>query len=119
MKEIGEITQSVIDLLGLGIPANTPIYIGEENIAHIKSRHPYEFEAFFPHLSEILSDPNYVGYNTKNGSIDYVKLFCISGNYVQVSVRVSGSGRYFARTLFSLMTYKAERFIAQGTLKRL
>lgn len=47
MKEIGEITQSVIDLLGLGIPANTPIYIGEENIAHIKSRHPYEFEGIF------------------------------------------------------------------------
>ena len=118
MKEIGKITQRVIDLLGLGISANTPIYIGEKNIEHIKSRHPYEFEAYYSQIEEIIAEPDYVGQNIRNGSIDYVKVYCTNGNYIQVSVKVASSGKYFARTLFSLMTYKAERFIANGTLKK-
>lgn len=119
MKKIGRITQQVIDLLGLSITADTPIFIGQKNTEHMKSRHPYEFEVYYPQIEDILSNPDYVGYNTHNGSIDYVKLFRVNSNYIQISVRISGSGQYFARTLFQLSTYKAERYIEQGALKSL
>ena len=118
MRKIGEFTKTIIDLLGLDIDEGTPIYIGESNISHMKERHQYEFELYFPHIEEILRAPDYVGFNSKHGSIDFVKVFQIGNDHVQVSVKVTASGTYFARTLFVLMTYKAERFIENGTLKR-
>lgn len=119
MRIIGHFSQTVIDLLKLDIVAGTPIYIGENNIEHMKKRHPFEFDAYFPCIEEIIQFPDYVGTDKKNGSIDFVKNYEIDGNYIQVSVRVSENGRYYARTLFSLMTYKADRYIAKGTLKKL
>lgn len=38
-RKIGEFSRKIIDVLDLNIPANTPIYIGDSNIEHIKSRH--------------------------------------------------------------------------------
>lgn len=46
MKKIGCFTQEVIDLLELNLKADTPIFIGDSNIEHIKSRHPYEYEKY-------------------------------------------------------------------------
>lgn len=60
-KQIGYFSQEIIDLLNLDMKAGTPIYIGESNIEHIKSRHPYEFEAYFSNIEEIISEPDYVG----------------------------------------------------------
>ena len=37
-KQIGNFTSEIINLLNLDIPVGTPIYIGESNIEHIKSR---------------------------------------------------------------------------------
>lgn len=116
MKKIGVFTQNIIDLLRLDIEAGTAIYVGDQNIDHMKSRHPVEYEIYFPRISEIIDSPDYVCVNQKNQSIDYVKLFELNGEYIQVSVRVSAGGVYYAKTLFLLMTYKAERYIEQGTL---
>lgn len=41
MEVIGYISQAVIKTLGLNIPSNMPVFIGESNIEHIKNRHPY------------------------------------------------------------------------------
>lgn len=53
-QKIGSFSQEVIELLELKITAGTPIYIGSSNIEHIKSRHPYEYEKYFPYISDIL-----------------------------------------------------------------
>lgn len=118
MRIIGKFTQPIIDLLGLSMPAGTPIYLGEQNIEHMKMRHPYEFATYYSDIEEIVQHPDYVGYDRKNDSIDFVKLYEVDGSYVQIAVRASMNGNYFARTLFSLMTYKAEKYIRSGTLKR-
>ena len=117
MKKIGAFKKEIIDLLGLNIAADTPIYVGDQNIEHMQNRHPAEFEKYFFRIEEIIDDPDYVGVNEKNKSVDYVKLFMVDTEYVQVSVRVNATGIHNARTLFLLMTYKAERYIEQGTLK--
>lgn len=116
MKQIGVFTKKIIDLLELDVAEGTPIFIGDSNIKHIKQRHPAEYDMYFSHIEEIIQYPDYVGIDQKNDSIDFVKVFQLGTEYVQVSVRVSASGQFFARTLFTLMSFKAERYIKQGTL---
>ena len=41
--KVGEITESVIEALGLSIEPGTPIFIGQSNIDHMMSRHPDDF----------------------------------------------------------------------------
>ena len=103
----------------IGITAGTPIYIGPSNIEHIKSRHPYEYEKYFPYISDIISAPSYVGKNPSDESITFVKFFQIGEEYVRVAVRVTTNGTAFAKTLHLLSTVNAERYIGKGTLKTL
>lgn len=119
MKPIAYITQPIIDMLGLDIAPDTPVYIGETNIDHIKSRHPYEYEKYFSDIGIIISSPDFVGLSPKDKSIFFVKLYEIDGEYVRIAVKIASSGKYFAKTLHLLSTYNAERYIEKGTLKKL
>lgn len=116
---IGYFNQSIIELLHLNIPNNTPIFLGESNIEHMKSRHPYEFDKYFSDISEIIANPDYVGLNPSDSSVGFVKEYLISEEYVRVAVRVTTKGQYFAKSLHSLSTYNATRYIEHGTLKKL
>lgn len=116
---IGYFEQSVIDLLQLDIPKNTPIFLGESNVEHMKNRHPYEFDKYFSDISEIISHPDYVGVNPSDNSVGFVKEYLISGEYVRVAVRVTTKGQHFAKSLHSLSTYNAARYLERGTLKKL
>lgn len=118
-QKIGSFSQEVIELLELNIIAGTPIYIGPSNIEHIKSRHPYEYEKYFPYISDIISAPSYVGRNPADQSITFVKFFQTGEEYVRVAVRVTTNGTAFAKTLHLLSTVNAERYIEKGTLKTL
>lgn len=119
MKIIGFITQQIIDILNLDITPNTPIYLGETNVEHIKNRHPYEYEKYFGDIENIISSPDYVGLNPKDNSLLYVKLFEVNGEFIRVAIKISSSGKCFAKTLHLLSTCNAERYIEKGTLKRL
>lgn len=119
MKTIGCITQQIIDILNLDIKPNTPIYLGETNIEHIKNRHPYEYEKYFGDIENIISSPDYVGLNPKDKSLLYVKLFEVNGEFIRVAIKITSSGKCFAKTLHLLSTCNAERYIEKGTLKRL
>ena len=119
MKKVGCFTQEVIDLLELDLEATTPIFIGDSNIEHIKSRHPYEYEKYFCDIEEIIATPDYVGLNPKDKSIAFVKEYIISSEYVRVAVRIASNNKYYAKTLHLLSTCNAERYISKGTLKKL
>jgi len=84
----------------------------------MQNSHPEDFEKYGSHLSEILENPDYVGKNPKDESIEYVKEFCIDGEYVKVAVRISSHGKYFARSLYVLNRNRVIRFIEKGTLKK-
>ena len=118
-QKIGCFSHEVIDILGLDVSEGTPIYIGTSNIEHIKNRHPYEYEKYFHHISEIISMPDYVGKNPSDNSITFVKLYQTDEEYIRVAVRVTTKGIAFAKTLHLLSTVNAERYIEKGTLKTL
>ena len=119
MKIIGYISKDVIKTLGLNISPDTPVFIGESNIEHIKNRHPYEFDKYYKDISIIINSPDFVGINPKDDSILFVKLYNVDGEYVRVAVKIASGGKYFARTLHSLSTCNAERYLEKGTLKKL
>ena len=68
-RQIGYFSQDVIDLLKLNTPSGTPIYIGQTNIEHIKKRHPYEYDAYYNKIEDIIAYPDYVGQNPSDKSI--------------------------------------------------
>lgn len=109
----------MISALNLPIKNEAPIYLGETNIDHMKRRHPADYAKYGQHVRLILSDPDYVGVNPKDNSIEYVKEFQLNGEYVKVAVRVSVSGNYFVRSLYVLNTNRVNNFISKGSLKPL
>ena len=119
MEIVGYISQSVIKRLNLILEPNTPIFIGESNIEHIKNRHPYEYDKYYKDIGLIINSPDYVGLNPKDGSILFVKLYIIDGEYVRVAVKITSGGKCFAKTLHLLSTCNAERYLEKGTLKKL
>jgi len=119
MKPIAYISKKVIDILKLDFEIDTPVYIGESNIEHIKNRHPYEYECYFRDIGNIIENPDYIGLSPKDNSIMFVKLYEVHGEYIRVAVKATQKGICYARTLHLLSTYNAERYIRKGTLKKL
>lgn len=117
--KIGNFSARVIELLELDIPVGTPIYIADSNIEHMKSSHPEDYKKYGAELNNIITNPDYVGKNAKDDSIEFTKEYCINGDYVKVAVRVSTRNIYYARSLYVLNPNRVKNFIAKGTLKKL
>ena len=119
MKKVGFITETVIDLLQLPFVEDFNIYLGESNIEHMQSSHPQDYQRYGIFLEHILANPDYIGINPSNNSIEYVKEFLQNNEYVKVAVRISAtSNRYYARSLYVLKPSRVKNFIAKGTLKK-
>lgn len=119
IKIVGEVTEAVEKLLGITVPGDRRIYIGQTNLDHMRTSHPEDFAKYGTELILILAYPDYVGQNPKDGSIEYVKEFLRDGEYVKVAVRLAQSERFYARSLYVLNSRRVKNFIEKGTLKRL
>ena len=117
-KQVGKLSQRVIELLGLTLSEGRSILLGESNIAHMVSRHPEDYALYGEYIPLILSMPDYVALKTKDESIEYVKEVQMDDVYVKVAVRVSARGQLFARSVYRLNTNRAKNFIEKGTLKK-
>lgn len=117
-KKIGEFSEHVINLLGLNVPPGTPIYIGESNIEHMKTSHPEDFSKYGSDINKIILQPDYVGLNSKDSSVEFTKEYIVNDKFVKVAVRVSMNNVYYARSLYVLNTNRVKNFIAKGTLKK-
>ena len=117
-KQVGKLSQRVIELLGLTLSEGRSILLGESNIAHMVSRHPEDYALYGEYIPLILSMPDYVALNTKDESIEYVKEVQMDDVYVKVAVRVSARWQLFARSVYRLNTNRAKNFIEKGTLKK-
>lgn len=116
---IGYFPQNIIDLLDLDIRAGTPIYIADSNIEHMRTSHPEDFVKYGCDIEEIIANPDYVGKNAKDDSIEFTKEYYISGDYVKVAVRVTSHNIYYARSMYVLNPNRVRNFIEKGTLKKL
>lgn len=117
-KQVGILCQRVIELLELTLTEGQSILLGESNIAHMVRRHPEDYALYGEYIPVILSEPDYVALNEKDGSIEYVKEMQINTVYVKVAVRVSARGQLFARSVYRLNTNRVQNFIKKGTLKQ-
>lgn len=73
-KKIGVFSARIVEILELDIPAGTPIYIADSNIEHMKTSHPDDFAQYGSELSNIIANPDYVGKNAKDDSIEILYL---------------------------------------------
>lgn len=118
-RKVGSVSKKVINLLGLsGIDAGTPIYLGESNIVHMKSRHLNDYLKYGADISRIINDADYVGMNSSDNSIEFVKEYVIDNEFVKVAVRVSQGNKLYARSLYVLNNRRVRNFIAKNTLKK-
>ena len=100
IRLIGILKPEIVNKFGL---QNDIVYVGQQNIEHIKRKHVDDYNLFFDKLSEIIINPDYVGRHPHNNSIELVKEFLIQEkHYVKVAVRVSKNGILFVRTLYTL-----------------
>ena len=118
-KRIGTFSAEIINALELDIPVGTPIYIADYNILHMKSSHPEDFRKYGGDIESIIANPDYVGKNIKDGSIEFTKEYMLNGDFVKVAIRVSLQNIYYARSLYVLNPNRVKNFIARGTLKKL
>lgn len=118
-RKVGVVTEKIIKLLSLeNINIDAPIYLGDSNIEHMKSKHPDDFLKYGSDISNIICNADYVGVNNKDNSIEYVKEYIIDNEYVKVAVRVSKSDKLYARTLYILNNNRVQDFIRKNTLKK-
>lgn len=117
-NKVGTLSARVISLLGLSQKQDQAILLGASNITHMKEKHPNDYQKYGKYIPQILSQPDYVGQNPKDGSIEYVKEFKVNNDFVKVAVRVSGQGKLYARSLYVLKPSRVQNFIKAGTLKK-
>ncbi|MDA2119323.1 PBECR2 nuclease fold domain-containing protein [Bacillus cereus] len=110
--KIGEINELVINILDLSLETATPIFIGETNLSHMQSEHPEDFEKYGDKIEEILASPDYVAKHPRKDSIEYIKVYFDEQKEkrVLVAVRATGSGKFYARTLFVMSDTKVEKY---------
>lgn len=116
-KKVGVLNKRVIELLNLKFEINSPIYIGESNINHIKDKHPEDFKKYGDDIEKIIKNPTYIAKNPKQGSIEYIKEYKINKEFVLVAVRISNKGNFFVKTLFQMSERKKEIYLGKGYAK--
>jgi hypothetical protein len=116
MTKVGEINLRVIEILNLDIEPGTPIFIGKSNVLHMSRSHPSDYKEYRNHIPDIIENPDFVGINPKDDSIEYVKIFDVDGKFVKVAVRVSQGGVCYARTIYARDLEKMTKFIEKGLL---
>lgn len=112
--EIGKITKEVIKILNLDYEEEIPIFIGEANIKHMKEKHPIDFEKYGNQIREIIKNPTYLARNEKKQSIEFIKKYRISNEFVLVVVRVSRNNVNFVRTMYVMDEKKVEKYFAHN-----
>lgn len=119
--KVGYIKEKVLHLCTsdkLKLTLNQPIFISEGNVEHIKKEHPIEYENYFSELSNILSNPDYVGIHPNGRSLEYLKFFGDGPERILVAIRATKRGTLFVRSLYSVTEEKFNSYIESGTIKK-
>lgn len=76
-RQIGKVSKKVIDILGLNCEEGKKIFIGENNIKHIKEKHYEDFIRYGNDIENIICNPTYIARNPNQDSIEYIKEYII------------------------------------------
>ena len=67
-------------------------------------------------LSQIISEPDYIGINDEDGSLEYVKIF---DDHVKLAARIAGDEKLYVRTMYTVLESRTDYFIDSDKLKPL
>ena len=112
--QIGKINKKVNDTLNLNYKDDVPIFIGKDNISHMKGRHPKDYKKYGDQLKDIIANPTYLARNRKKKSIEFIKEYVSDNEFVLVVVRVSGNDINFVRTMYVMANEKVENYFKYG-----
>ncbi len=119
IQKVGELSEKIILALNLNCEVGQPIMLSDSNILHMLDRHPAEYNRFGAFIPLIVKEPDYVGINPKDNSLEFVKEFQIEDEFVKVAVRASNSNTLFVRSLYCLNSNRVRNFVSKGTLKKI
>ena len=88
-ERIGKIKKEIINTLQINIKENTPIFIGEANIEHIKTNHLEDYKKYGNQIENIIKNPTYVARDKRKSSIEFIKEYILNNEMVLVVVKVS------------------------------
>ena len=118
IQKVGELSEKIILALNLNCEVGQPIMLSDSNILHMLDRHPAEYSRFGAFIPLIVKEPDYVGINPKDNSLEFVKEFQIEDEFVKVAIRASNSDTLFVRSLYCLNSNRVRNFVSKGTLKK-
>ena len=99
---IGVISQNVIKTLNLELEKDTPIFIGESNIEHMKNRHPEDYSKYGKDIEKIIKNPTYLARDERKNSIVYIREYIVDNEMILVVVKATGNNKYFVRTMYTM-----------------
>ena len=111
---IGQIKVSTFQNLGLPNRIEEDIYVGEQNLRHMMTSHPEDFNRFNSHIKDIILHADYVNFK-KDKSIQFIKR--IDPDIVLVAVATSSNGYWYARTIYCITQQKFDQYLVSGYLK--
>lgn len=120
MLKIGRLTQDIINILDLDIvPCN--IKFGYDRIEHCR-QHINDFKSIksfnnsMTHIPEIINNPDYIGFNVNNNSIEYIKKI---DDLTLVAVRLKQKDDLFLRSVYPITESKLQNGIRLGRIKEI
>ncbi len=117
--KIGKLNKNVINILELQCKDKN-IKIGYDRISHCNKHKPdFENEQSYNKSMELLPDiinnPDYVGYNSNNNSIEYIKRI---DDVTLVAVRFKERGDLFLRSVYPITESKLQNGIELNKYKK-
>lgn len=116
---LGKVGQAIVSAFSLDVNPEAPVYIGQQNIMHIQQKHYDDYLAYGGYLKTILSSPDFVGYNSKDRSLEYYKSFGEEVVYVKLAVRSTSNGVFFARTMYSIKSSTLFNRMEKGSVVKI
>lgn len=114
---VGKLDKAVIDSLGLDALPDSPIFIAESNILHIRERHSDAYMKYFDCLADIIREPDYIGVAGVHApSVEYVKRFLVNDELVNVAVRATRAGVYYVRSMFVIEEGRLNDYLRRNML---
>jgi hypothetical protein len=117
--QVGTLSKNIIGLLNLNIE-ETAIMLGDDRIKYT-SKHAHEFESYANYqkcidsIPDIILSPDYVSLHPSGKSIEYIKKL---DEPVLAAVRIRPRGKLWFRSLYPISAAKLNRYIQEGTAKK-
>lgn len=117
IEKLGVIGESIINLFDLNINPQTSVYIGLNNRIHMENSHSETYREYESYMSDILANPDYVGVNPHDNSLEYYKSYNGVTVHIKLAVRSTAKGVYFAKTIYEINDNKLNSYIKKGRIK--